>query len=85
MIGDTDFIEVHMKCPLPVCEMRDVKGVYQKARAGLIKEFTGISSPYEEPEAPELIIDSSRLNLEESVTQVVELLRSRGILQQITS
>lgn len=58
-----DFLEIFCNCPLTVCETRDVKGLYAKARSGQIKNFTGISSPYEAPEAPELQIDTSRLTL----------------------
>ena len=79
LIGDEDFIEVYVKCPLAVCESRDVKGMYKKARAGLIKEFTGISSPYEEPEHPDLVIDTSQEALEASVGRVLALLRTRGV------
>lgn len=75
-----DFIEIHCYCPLSICEQRDVKGLYKKARKGEIKDFTGISSPYEEPEKPELRIDTSANPLEESVQQVIALLRSRNIL-----
>jgi adenylylsulfate kinase len=75
-----DFIEIHCYCPLAVCEQRDVKGLYKKARDGDIKNFTGISSPYEEPEKPELRIDTSALTLAESVQQVMALLRLRSIL-----
>ncbi len=75
-----DFIEIHCYCPLSICEQRDVKGLYKKARKGEIKDFTGISSPYEEPEKPELRIDTSANPLEESVQQVITLLRSRNIL-----
>jgi adenylylsulfate kinase len=75
-----DFIEIHCYCPLTVCEQRDVKGLYKKARIGEIKNFTGISSPYEEPEKPELRIDTSSVSLAESVQQVIALLRLRNIL-----
>lgn len=75
-----DFIEIHCYCPLNVCEQRDVKGLYKKARLGEIKDFTGISSPYEEPENPDLKIDTSQLTLEQSVQQVIALLRDRNIL-----
>lgn len=75
-----DFIEIYCFCPLTVCEQRDVKGLYKKARLGEIKDFTGISSPYEEPDNPELRIDTSQLSLEESVQLVISLLRSRNIL-----
>lgn len=77
-----DFIEIHCFCPLTVCEQRDVKGLYKKARQGEIKDFTGISSPYEEPEKPDLKIDTSQLTLEESVQRIVALLRDRQILSQ---
>lgn len=77
-----DFIEIHCFCPLTVCEQRDVKGLYKKARQGEIKDFTGISSPYEEPENPDLKIDTSQLTLDESVQRVVKLLRDRQILPQ---
>ncbi len=80
LIPHGDFIEIHCFCPLTVCEQRDVKGLYKKARLGEIKNFTGISSPYEEPENPDLKIDTSLLSLEESVQQVITLLRSRSIL-----
>jgi len=75
-----DFIEIHCFCPLNVCEQRDVKGLYKKARLGEIKNFTGISSPYEEPENPDLKIDTSRLTLEQSVQLVISLLLDRNIL-----
>lgn len=80
LAGD-DLIEIYCRCPIEVCEERDVKGLYMKARAGEIKDFTGISSPYEEPDSPELIIDSSRMTVEESVAAVLALLQRRGIVQ----
>ncbi|MGZ4955866.1 MAG: adenylyl-sulfate kinase [Methylobacter sp.] len=75
-----DFIEIYCFCPLTVCEQRDVKGLYKKARLGEIKDFTGISSPYEEPENPDLKIDTSQLTLEESAQLIISLLRARNIL-----
>lgn len=80
LAGD-DFIEIYCRCPIEVCEERDVKGLYRKARAGEIKDFTGISSPYEEPVHPELLIDTSRLTIEESVRQVLALLDARGVIR----
>ncbi len=80
-----DFIEIYCHCPLSICEGRDVKGLYKKARAGEIKEFTGISSPYEEPEKPELRINTGELSLPESVEQVIALLRDRNILPEANS
>ncbi len=75
-----DFIEIYCKCPLEICEERDVKGLYKKAREGKIPEFTGISSPYEEPTNPELTLDTSKLSVEESVQTVIQLLIERSIL-----
>ena len=75
-----DFIEVYVKCPVEVCESRDVKGMYKKARAGLIKEFTGISSPYEAPEHPDLVVDTATKSLDESVGSVLSLLQMRGVV-----
>ncbi|MEB3200822.1 MAG: adenylyl-sulfate kinase [Synechococcaceae cyanobacterium] len=75
-----DFIEIHCAADLDTCEQRDTKGLYAKARAGEIKEFTGISSPYEAPEAPELRIDTGLQNLESCVAQVLSHLQSNGII-----
>lgn len=83
LIGDADFIEIFCHCPLEVCEERDVKGLYKKARQGLIKDFTGISSPYEAPDAAELAIDTAAKSLEECVAQVIEFLQRRGKLSQL--
>jgi len=77
-----DFIEIHCYCPLDVCETRDVKGLYKRARNGEIKDFTGISSPYEAPVKPELKVDTNSLSLEESAQQVIALLRERHILPE---
>lgn len=81
LVPHGDFLEIYCRCPLEICEERDVKGLYKRARAGEIKNFTGISSPYEEPEYPELVVDTGALSLEDSVAKVVELLRERGIIQ----
>ena len=75
-----DFIEVLVDCPLEVCEQRDVKGLYQKARAGQIPEFTGISAPYESPLSPELTIRTHTQPAEESAQQVLSCLEARGIV-----
>lgn len=75
-----DFLEIYCRCSLEVCEDRDVKGLYKRARAGEIKEFTGISSPYEEPLNPELILDTDQCSVEGCVDQVLVLLRERGAL-----
>jgi adenylylsulfate kinase len=75
-----DFLEIFVDCPIEVCESRDVKGLYKKARAGEIKEFTGISSPYEIPEKPELLVYTDQESLEDSTEKVIYLLRSRNLL-----
>lgn len=74
IIGAEDFLEVYVSTPLEVCEKRDVKGLYAKARRGEIKEFTGISAPFEVPDHPALSLDTSVLPLEESVEKVLELI-----------
>ncbi len=72
-----EFFEVYMKCPLEVCEQRDPKGQYKKARAGIIKNYTGISAPYEEPLAPELVLDTAKTDVEASVRCVVDFLKDK--------
>ncbi len=74
------FLEIFCHCSLEVCEQRDVKGLYQRARAGEIKQFTGISSPYEPPEKPELIVETDKVPIDEAVERVTALLESRGIV-----
>ena len=69
-----EFIEIHVQCPLDVCEQRDVKGLYKKARKGEITQFTGIDSPYETPLKPEITIDTSVLSIEESACKIVSYL-----------
>jgi adenylylsulfate kinase len=83
LIGDADFIEIYCHCPLEVCERRDVKGLYKKARLGLIKEFTGISSSYEAPESPELALNTAEKNLAECVEEIIQLLQSSGKLAPV--
>lgn len=83
LVPHGDFLEIYCHCPLEICEQRDVKGLYKRARAGEIKNFTGISSPYEAPDDPELLVDTGTLSLEESVSRVVELLRERGVIDRI--
>ena len=74
IIGADDFREVYVSTPLEVCEQRDVKGLYASARRGEIKDFTGVSAPFEVPEHPALTLDTSVLTLEESVNKVLELI-----------
>ena len=79
-INGEDFIEIYVKCDLDVCEQRDPKGLYKKARAGEIPNFTGISAPYEEPLNAELVIDTSHETLEESAEWVIAYLQERGVV-----
>lgn len=80
LLQDGEFVEIYLKCAIEVCESRDVKGLYKKARAGEIKEFTGISAPYEEPLQAELVIDTGVDTLEDSVQKVLAYLQNRGIV-----
>lgn len=74
IIGPDDFMEIYVSTPIEECERRDVKGLYAKARRGEIKNFTGISAPFEAPAHPALSLDTSRLSLEESVAQLLQLI-----------
>lgn len=76
----TNFVEVYCRSPLEVCVSRDVKGMYEKALRGEIKEFTGVSDPYEEPLAPEIILDTDRESVEESAGRVIKKLEELGYL-----
>ena len=73
-IGAEDFLEIFINTPLEVCEQRDVKGLYKKARAGEIKNFTGLDAPYEAPEKPELEIKTEAVSVEAAVDQILEVL-----------
>jgi adenylylsulfate kinase len=77
---DGRFIEIYAKAPLEVCEERDVKGLYAKARSGEIKEFTGVSDPYEEPKDPELVIETDKQTPEESAQQILRYLEERDLI-----
>ena len=75
IVGAEDFVEIYINAPIEVCEARDVKGLYQKARAGLIKGFTGIDDPYEAPENPNLEIRTDQLTIEASAVLIMDYLR----------
>ena len=83
MMMPGEFIEIYCQCGVEVCETRDVKGLYKRARAGEVKEFTGISSPYEAPTKPELVVDTATQTLEACVSQVLDYLQQRGLLLQV--
>ena len=75
LVGAENFIEVFVECPLEVCESRDVKGLYAKARAGLIKNFTGIDSPFEEPPAPNIKVNTADDSIEDCISQLASYVR----------
>ncbi len=78
--NDSDFLEIYCQCPLEECENRDVKGLYQRARKGEIADFTGISSPYEQPENADLAVNTAELDIQECVNQIINMLESHGII-----
>jgi adenylylsulfate kinase len=80
LMAPGDFVEVLVDASLETCEGRDVKGLYQKARAGEIPEFTGVSAPYEAPAKPELVLDTGSLGVDESVARIIEYLEEKGYL-----
>lgn len=80
IIGEENLIEVYCNCSLEICEERDVKGLYKKARAGEIKNYTGISSPYEAPENPDIDLDTGTRPLRDCVNDIITELRERGII-----
>lgn len=80
--GDGDFVEVFVDAPLAVCEERDPKGLYKKARAGIIPEFTGVSAPYEAPENAEIVLNTGDESVEQSAAQVVTYLEEKGYVQK---
>ena len=82
LVGTGRFFEIYTKASIETCEKRDTKGLYKKAKQGLIKDFTGINAPYEEPEKPELIIDTDKETVEESVEKVLAILKKQNIISQ---
>ena len=79
MIGDS-FVEVYVSTPVEECERRDVKGLYEKARRGEIREFTGVSSPYEAPQDPDVVVDTANATVDESADAVLRELEGRLVL-----
>ncbi len=74
------FFEVYCKCALETCEERDPKGLYRRARKGEVEEFTGVTAPYEEPEAPEIVVETDRSSLEDCVSQILVFLEGQGVI-----
>jgi adenylylsulfate kinase len=83
LVGHGDFIEIYCDTPIEVCESRDVKGLYKKARAGVIPEFTGISSPYEKPLTAELVVNTGDIELEECVIRITHSLMKCGVIKSV--
>lgn len=80
LVKKEEFIEIYVKCPLKICEERDVKGHYKKARQGLLKDFTGIDAPYEEPDLPEITIETDKMTSEESINTIITYLASKNLI-----
>lgn len=79
MLPEGDYVEIYCHCPIEICENRDVKGLYKRARAGEISDFTGISSPYEVPSSPDLVVNTGNQSLEDSVKVVLEFLEKNNV------
>ncbi len=82
IVEDDEFVEIYVKCSLDVCEQRDVKGFYKKAREGIIKNFTGIDDPYEEPEHPEIVVETDKMTVEKSVEKIMNYLEEKGYINK---
>jgi len=82
IVEDDEFVEIYVKCSLEVCEQRDVKGFYKKARAGILKNFTGIDDPYEEPENPEIVVETDKMTVEKSVEKIMNYLEEKGYINK---
>ena len=80
LVEEDEFVEIYVRCALEACEGRDPKGLYKKARTGEIRNFTGISSPYEEPEYPELVVDSDQLSIDACVDKIIAFLKEKNHL-----
>jgi adenylylsulfate kinase len=78
-----DFVEVYVKCPVDICKTRDIKGLYEKAEQGIIKNFTGVSDPYEEPQSPEVTCETDKETIQESVQKVLDRLEELGYIEPI--
>ena len=75
-----EFIEVYVKCPLEICEKRDPKGLYKRARRGEIKGLTGLSAPYEPPENPEIVVETDKMSVDECVEKIINFLQEKGVI-----
>jgi adenylylsulfate kinase len=80
LVNKGEFVEIYVRCPVEICEQRDVKGLYRKARQGIVRQFTGIDDPYEEPEGPEIILETDRKNIDQCVQQIFEFLEANRLV-----
>jgi adenylylsulfate kinase len=80
LVEADEFVEIYVKCPLEICEQRDTKGFYEKARRGIIKQFTGIDDPYEEPENPEIVIETDKMSIGECVGKISDFLEAKRLV-----
>jgi len=80
-LGADNYIEVYCDCPIQICEERDVKGIYKKARQGMIKDFTGISSPYEPPQSPDIVLQTHVQTIDGCIEQMMLLMKNRGVFE----
>jgi adenylylsulfate kinase len=80
LVEGNEFVEIYVKCPLEICEERDTKGFYEKARRGIIKQFTGIDDPYEEPENPEIVIETDKMSIGECVGKISDFLEAKRLV-----
>jgi len=82
LVGVGEFVEIYVKCPLEVCEQRDTKGLYEKARQGMLKQFTGIDDSYEEPEDPEIVIETDKIDIDRCVEEILGYLEVRDLISR---
>lgn len=80
LVGMEEFVEIYVKCPIAICQQRDTKGLYGKARLGMIKQLTGIDDPYEEPERPEIIIETDKVSVEQSIEEIITFLETKKVI-----
>jgi adenylylsulfate kinase len=81
LVGEKEFIEVYVKCPIEICEKRDPKGLYKKAKDGIIKQFTGVDDQYEEPENPEIVLETDKMSIDECVKKILDYLDENELLK----
>ncbi len=82
LLSKDEFFEIYVKCPVEVCETRDPKGMYKKAKNGEIKEFTGVSAPYEEPKKPEIVLETDRLSVKECICKILKYLCEKRVITE---